>query len=243
MDTASRAGTGRMWTAGLRRLGVAAASGAFGGFVVGGIGGRLAMFLLRVTSDPGLRGLPTDDDFTIGVVSAETVFLLVATTVMGAAGGVSYLMLRIWVPRRWRILTATALGGTLGGAMIIRPNGIDFTLLDPRWLAVAMFVAIPAIGAAVIGIVAERLLAAGSSVPSHERWLLGLAPFVAVATLGPTALVIVLLALAIAIFGRLVPELSRAITARATAIAARVVLLVIGAGATVVLVRDITEIL
>ena len=37
------------------------------GLLVGGVGGRVAMLLLRLTSDPRLRGLETDDGFTIGV--------------------------------------------------------------------------------------------------------------------------------------------------------------------------------
>ena len=36
------------------------------GALIGGVGGRLAMFVLRVTSDGSLHGLQTDDDFTIG---------------------------------------------------------------------------------------------------------------------------------------------------------------------------------
>jgi hypothetical protein len=40
------------------------------------VGGRLAMLLLRLTSDPVLRGVSTDDGFTIGRFSAQTIFLL-----------------------------------------------------------------------------------------------------------------------------------------------------------------------
>ena len=49
-----------------RRLSVAMAAGLACGAVVGGVGGRLAMFLLRLTSDAALRGIKTDDDFVIG---------------------------------------------------------------------------------------------------------------------------------------------------------------------------------
>lgn len=43
-------------------------AGLIAGALVGGLGGRIAMFILRLTSDPSLRGLTTDDDFTIGIV-------------------------------------------------------------------------------------------------------------------------------------------------------------------------------
>ncbi|HYF10911.1 MAG TPA: hypothetical protein VEC09_01265, partial [Actinomycetota bacterium] len=97
--------------AGPRRLAVASAAGAAAGFVIGGIAGRLAMLVLRLTSDPSLHGLPTDDDFTIGVVSGETAFLLIASAVIGAAGGVVYLAIRSWLPERMRPWMAAVLCG------------------------------------------------------------------------------------------------------------------------------------
>ena len=63
--------------------GATLASGVTGGFVcgllIGGVGGRLAMFVLRLTSDPSLRGARTDDDFIIGVFTSQTLFLLGVT--------------------------------------------------------------------------------------------------------------------------------------------------------------------
>ena len=84
---------------GIRRLGAAVAAGALAGAVIGGIGGRLVMLLLRLTSDPSLHGRLTDDGFTIGVVTFGTLFLLVLTTVGGATGGAAYLAIRSWLPR------------------------------------------------------------------------------------------------------------------------------------------------
>jgi hypothetical protein len=71
--------------------GATLASGVSAGFIsgllIGGVGGRLAMFLLRLTSDPALRGAQTDDGFTIGVFSTETLFLLGVTAGLGILGG------------------------------------------------------------------------------------------------------------------------------------------------------------
>jgi hypothetical protein len=52
------------------------AAGALTGALIGGVGGRLAMLILRLTSDPSLHGLETDDGFTIGIVSTSTLFLV-----------------------------------------------------------------------------------------------------------------------------------------------------------------------
>lgn len=56
------------------------------------------MFVLRLTSDPALHGTQTDDDFTIGVISIATFFLLTATAFAGSLGGVLYLVARRWIP-------------------------------------------------------------------------------------------------------------------------------------------------
>jgi len=67
----------------LRRPGATLGAGVSAGFVagvlIGGVGGRLAMLALRLTSDPSLHGVLTDDGFTIGRVSLETLFLLGVT--------------------------------------------------------------------------------------------------------------------------------------------------------------------
>ena len=49
---------------------VGTAAGAIAGLLIGGIGGRLAMLLLRLTSDEIVLGLTSDDGFEIGVVTA-----------------------------------------------------------------------------------------------------------------------------------------------------------------------------
>ena len=79
--------------AGSASPGATLASGVSSGFItgllIGGVGGRLAMFLLRLTSDPALRGRQTDDGFTIGVFSTETLFLLGVTAGLGVSAACS----------------------------------------------------------------------------------------------------------------------------------------------------------
>ena len=241
--------TGGTLLGGARRLAAAVGAGALAGVLVGGIGGRIAMLVLRLTSDPGLHGSLTDDGFTIGVVSNGTMFLLVLTTILGSLGGVLYLLVRPWLPVRARAWVFAALGGVVGGSNIIRPGGIDFTLLDPLPLAVAMFVAIPAIGAGVTSVFAERFLRDGSRF--HRSWAaLALLLPVLLATpilllRGPTGLVIAVAigTAVVAVIANRGPVLARLWRSTPVTWVGRALLATFGAIAAVRLVSDVVEIL
>ncbi len=125
------------------------AAGAVSGFVVGGVGGRLAMLLLRLTSPDSVRGVESDDGFTIGQFSGETVFLLGLATALGLLVGVAFVVLRSQLPGRVGTLLIVLASGTLGAATIIKPDGVDFTKLAPLPLACALFTVIPLAGAAL----------------------------------------------------------------------------------------------
>ena len=164
-----------------RYIGCGLVAGLISGALVGGVGGRLAMFLLRLTSSPSLKGVETDDGFIIGSFTSDTAFLVAAMTALGAASGLFYAAVRTWLPdghgRMW--LTAL-LAGSTGGAVFLRPGGPDFTLIEPLWLAVLLFVALPAAHGMAVSVVAERLVRADN----HSRWwLIALLP-VSVLTIG-----------------------------------------------------------
>ena len=142
-----------------RRIGAAIAAGMLAGLVVGGIGGRIAMFILRVTSSSRVIGITSDDGFRIGRISAETLFLLIFTTALGAVGGLIYLFGRQWVPARWRVAVSGTFFGVVLAAGVIKPDGVDFSLLSPLWLAVALFVLISVAFGLVVSLLVERLLA------------------------------------------------------------------------------------
>lgn len=146
----------------LKELGRRIFAGVVGGFicglVIGGAGGRLAMFLLRLTTGDSVTGVESDDGFTIGAFTSDTMFLLAATAFLGAFVGIVYSLLRGWLPERFR---GAATGGFLalaGGAAVIRPDGVDFTLLKPLPLAIAMFVLLPGLYGASMSAVVERIL-------------------------------------------------------------------------------------
>jgi len=185
-----------------RPLSAVAAAGALAGFLVGGLGGRLAMLILRLTSDASLRGLETDDGFTIGVVSSATLFLLLATTAFGVLGGLAYLLVRPWLPARVRPWLFGSLCGLLGGALVIRPGGIDFTRLEPLGLAIGMFVALPAAYGVVIALLAERLLVRAPRFGRVRASVGGLVVIALVALTGlPLVAIPVLVVLAFALRG------------------------------------------
>jgi hypothetical protein len=134
------------------------AAGALAGLLVGGVGGRLAMLLLRLTSPEAVLGLTSDDGFRIGVVSAKTLGFVLQMTVAGAPLGAIYGALRLGIPPRLRLPLWTLACAAYFGQAIVHEEGIDFTLLEPVALAVALFVALPAAWAALVAALVERWL-------------------------------------------------------------------------------------
>lgn len=135
---------------------VGTASGAIAGLLVGGVGGRLAMLLLRLTSPDMVIGMTSDDGFEIGVFSADTLQLLAGMTVLGGANGLLYAALRGAIPRRARLPLWMLLAAAVAGATFVNADGVDFTLLEPATLAVGLFVALPALAAALVVVLVER---------------------------------------------------------------------------------------
>jgi hypothetical protein len=184
-------------TACARRVSTAVVAGLAMGALIGGIGGRIAMFVLRLTSDPSLSGAETDDGFIIGQISGETLLLVAATSVLGVLGGIFYLAVRAWLPERWRAALFGTFCGIVGGALVIRPDGIDFTLLDPLALAIAMFIALPAIYGVVVSRLIERWSRRDSGPGASRAWMVGLIPLVLLGLTGPLGIGLSLVMLAL----------------------------------------------
>ena len=123
-------------------------AGVAGGVVLVGLGSRLAMLLLRVTSPDHVRGIESDDGFTIGELTlAGTYNLLNLGAAVGILGAFVYRRVAPWLigPRWFRRVTTGSAAGAVGGSMLIHADGIHFTLLGPLWLAIALFIALPAV--------------------------------------------------------------------------------------------------
>lgn len=145
----------------LRTLAATTAMGLGLGLLVGGIGGRLAMRALFLTSGPSVRGMVSDDGFPIGRFDlAATVNLLVVGTVIGVIGAFVYLAVRPFLlGPTWLRRTGCAIGaGAVVGSMLVGTDGVDFTLLGPRWFAIALFVALPAVYGVLAAVYVERAI-------------------------------------------------------------------------------------
>lgn len=226
-----------------RRLAAGMVGGLVAGAVVGGVGGRLAMLVLRLTSDPSLRGLQTDDDFTIGVVSTATLFLVTVTAFLGVLGGLFYLGVRSWLPARWRAVLTGVFGGVVGGTLVISPGGIDFTLLEPLPLAIAMFIALPAAYGVVMSLLVERLRSDDAPFARSRIAFLGLLPLLVVAASGPLGLAVIALMIGVWIVQRWAPDVAALWRSAPVVWTGRIALLALTAIALVALIRDASEIL
>ena len=203
----------------IRRALLGAAAGGIAGILVGGIGGRLAMLLLRFTSPGSVRGTLTDDEFEIGVVTFDTLNLVATTWALGAIAGLFVALALRVMPGRWAVWAWAAPGATLGGAGLIHGDGVDFTVLEPAWLAVLLFIVIPAAG----------LVLTAALVRSWERWwwvnrrrtVLVVVAAAPVAVLFPVGLAVIALGAAYALVARnpLAEEFANSAPVRRAAVA------------------------
>ena len=136
---------------------VGAASGAIAGALVGGVGGRLAMLLLRLTSPDDVIGMISDDGFEIGVFSFDTAQLVLAMAMLGgdqrralrcasqalSRGSYGCRSGRSSPPRSAARASSTTTGSTS-------------RFLEPAALAIALFVLLPGAAAAVVVLLVER---------------------------------------------------------------------------------------
>ena len=173
-----------------RRIGIAILAGAISGFVVGGIGGRLFMFVLAQLN-PEETGVLTDDGFEMGQFTASgTANLLVITTILGIIGGLVFLALRglRFGPGWFRVLSMPVGATIVVGSMLVHSDGADFTLLQPLGLAVAMTLTVPFLYTLMLAESADRWLGdepgVWQSLPTPVPWI---------ARAGFTALIVVCL--------------------------------------------------
>jgi hypothetical protein len=204
--------------------------GAATGAVIGGLGGRLAMRILFLTSDDAVKGLTSDDGFEIGRFTlADTAGLVVVTSVIGVIAALLLLVAWPFVSRfgRATVPMMAMLYGVVGGAMMVHTDGVDFTVLEPAALAIALFVAICAgFGAAVAHLVGRA--AAADGWPRARRWWL-LGPPLLVLLFPPVLVVAVLAAATNHADAVVSPDDGRWRTVSAGAVLAMLALFVLGA--------------
>jgi len=125
----------------LRSLAAISVAGALAGVLVGGIGGRLAMMLLA-RLNPQVTGLTSDDGFIMGRFTVgNTLSLLAVGFGLGLFGAAVYAVLRgLMIGPRWfQVLSISVGPAVVVGEMLVHTDGVDFTLLEPAGLAIALF--------------------------------------------------------------------------------------------------------
>ena len=140
------------------------------GVLVGGLASRLAMGLLRLTTGASVNGVTSDDGFIIGRVTlGGTYSLLMLGAAVGMIGAAAYRAVAPWLigPIWFRRVTVAAASGAVVGSMLLHSDGIDFALLEPTWLAIGLFVGLPALFGAMIGPVVDRVASPGSWTASR----------------------------------------------------------------------------
>lgn len=118
---------------------------ATGIFCVGGLS-RLAMSLLA-SRNPQAHGRLSDDGFEMGVVTLDGSLNLASVGIaVGVIGWLTYLIARplLFGPTWFHWFCLSIPPGVVAASLIVHPEGVDFTVLGPLWLAVALFVAVPA---------------------------------------------------------------------------------------------------
>ncbi|MEO3787191.1 hypothetical protein ABGB12_28025 [Actinocorallia sp. B10E7] len=189
----------------MRAYAVGVVAGAFVGLLVGGVLGRLAMFVLRLTSPQASMGLTTDADSTIGEWSLKTFELLEVGIAMGAQVGALYMLVRPWLAERHRPAMTGVFGALIGGAMFIRTDGVDFYAVEPLYLTVPVFIVLPGLFGWLLAWTAERLMDGGflAGEPTWKLWtpiLLVLPAVIHISLLPPG--IIMLVAAVLATVGR-----------------------------------------
>lgn len=170
------------------------------GVLVGGIGGRLAMLVLRLTSPDTVRGVISDDGFEIGRTTlGGTYNLLLVGAGLGVIGALAYRFVSPWLigPTWFRNLTVALGSGAVVGSLLLHADGVDFTLLHPVGLAIALFVAVPMVFGALVGpatAAAER--PGGWANTGRRRWAL---PLAALALFPATLILLVSLAVVVVV--------------------------------------------
>ena len=190
-------------------LAVAAASGAAGGILAAGAGGRLVMRLLAVTAGADAQGRITEAEEIVGRITVDgTIGFVVFTGLfLGLPSAVGYLLLRRWLP-------AGRAGGLAYGALLLvvagtrleplRRDNPDFDLVGPGWLAVAAFAALVVFQGMLVVALAGRLSRAMPLLAARPGVIGLYAPLLLLFLPGgPVALVLVMVGVLVVLVSRI----------------------------------------
>ncbi|MCA9829289.1 MAG: hypothetical protein KC495_02350 [Dehalococcoidia bacterium] len=123
-------------------------AGTIAGVIFVGIGGRIAMRISGAIN-PEQAGAVTDSQNVVGDVTfgGTLTFIVFQGLLIGSLLAIVWFVVSRWIPGRMavRIPLAACLAVLVGGSGIIDSGNVDFALLDPAWLHVAMFLGLVAL--------------------------------------------------------------------------------------------------
>ena len=153
--------------------------GALTGAVIGGLGGRLAMRILFLTTGDSVKGIKSDDGFTIGRFTlGNTIGLVITCALLGVFAAVLYLLAQPFVSRLGALAPAAMalFYGVIATGVLVNPDNVDFSVLEPAILGLALFgVLFAAFGGVVCVLVNHAALKAPTS---RRSWWLVAPPLV-----------------------------------------------------------------
>jgi hypothetical protein len=221
-------------------------AGVWLGALVGGVGGRLAMLVLRLLSPDSVRGVTSDDGFRIGEVTLSGTYGLIALGAgIGVIGAAAYRWVEHWLigPGWFRQLTVALGAGAVVGSMLVHTDGVDFRLLRPLWLAIGFFFLIPALFGFFIGPLEHRLAKPNAWIDRGRRaWAV---PLVSLVVFLPITIVVVVVLAVTLVWSpvKQAPTFEMIRDARLVGVAVRGAWLTIAVGGLVTLVADARTIL
>ena len=127
----------------LRTLACVLTAGFVAGLLVVGFGGRLVMRVLAATSGGGAQGRLTDAGERVGEITlgGSIGFFIFAGLLIPLASSLVFIPLRRILPRPAWVsgsLFGLLLLATFGVSDPLSPDNVDFVILSPTWLAVAL---------------------------------------------------------------------------------------------------------
>jgi len=137
---------------------IVATSAVIGVFTIGVVS-RLMMFLFA-RLNPEAEGVVSDDGFEMGRFTLSgSLNLALVGLLFGLLSGVLYLLLEPLLigPRWFGTLSLSVGAGVVGAANLVHSDGVDFTVLDPLWLTVALCTLLPVVHVAAVDTGARRV--------------------------------------------------------------------------------------
>ena len=126
-----------------RDVAVGGLAGVVSGFIVAGVGGRVAMRLASLVAPAEAIGRRSEGGFIVGTVTFDGSLnvLFFVGSIFGLLGGLFLVLLWPWVSSwgRWRSVAVGAFVLAVGSTEAVDPDNIDFAILGNQWFTVLLF--------------------------------------------------------------------------------------------------------